>query len=394
LTVSSETRRAAMRFIVAVGVVSLFADMTYEGAHSIMGAFLSDLGADAFQVGLIAGLGEMIAASLRFFSGRFIDRTRAYWPVAILGYALNLLVIPAIAFATTWKAVAILVVIERTGKALRGPARDVLLSQATGEVGHGWGFGIHSAMDQTGAVLGPLMMVLVVARTHQFAPGFLLLGVSAALALGSLLLARAFHPVKGEPPKSKGPQPLPSVFWMYVTAAGFLAFGFVDWPLLAMHLRRTALVGPALIPLLFAGAMGVEGLTALLFGRLYDRFGVIVLVVGTMISMFSLPLGFLGGPLAVAAGVACWATGLGAQDAALRSGIAEVVSMNKRGNAFGSFNGVFGVAWFLGSVTQGLLYDRSLPGLIAVGMAAQLVAAVVFLWLRRPLATAAAAAAA
>ncbi|HTR78645.1 MAG TPA: MFS transporter, partial [Gemmatimonadaceae bacterium] len=229
---SSETRRAAMRFIVAVGVVSLFADMTYEGAHSIMGAFLSDLGADAFQVGLIAGLGEMIAASLRFFSGRFIDRTRAYWPVAILGYALNLLVIPAIAFATTWKAVAILVVIERTGKALRGPARDVLLSQATGEVGHGWGFGIHSAMDQTGAVLGPLMMVLVVARTHQFAPGFLLLGISAALALGSLLLARAFHPVKGEPPKSKGPQPLPSVFWMYVTAAGFLAFGFVDWPLL------------------------------------------------------------------------------------------------------------------------------------------------------------------
>jgi MFS family permease len=392
LTFSPETRRAAMRFIVAVGLVSLFADMTYEGAHSIMGPYLKGLGANMVEVGLIAGLGEMLAASLRFFSGRLVDRTQAYWPVAILGYALNLLVIPALAFVTTWKAVVVLVVIERTGKALRGPARDVLLSQATSEVGHGWGFGIHSAMDQTGAVVGPLLMVVVVARTHQFAPGFLLLGISAALALLSIVYARLVHPVKGHPPATKGPQPLPAVFWMYVIAAGFLAFGFIDWPMLAYHLDGLPGMAPQMIPLLFAGAMGVEGLAALLFGRLYDRYGIVVMVIGTLISMFSLPLGFLGGPMSVALGVACWATGLGAQDASLRSGISQVVSMNKRGNAFGAFNGVFGVTWFLGSIAMGLLYAHSLMALVAVGMGAQLIAAVMFFWLRRPLAAAAAAA--
>src|ERR1017187_7212289 len=168
-----EQRTSAIRFIVCLGVVSLFADMTYEGAYSIIGPFLKDLGASAFAVGLIAGLGEMIAASLRFFSGRLVDRTRAYWAVAICGYVLNLVVVPAMAFAGNWQMAALLVVVERTGKSLRGPARDVLLSEATGKIGHGWGFGVHAAMDQTGAVLGPLLMADAVMRTHHFGPAYL-----------------------------------------------------------------------------------------------------------------------------------------------------------------------------------------------------------------------------
>ena len=169
-----ENQRApAIRFIVCLGVVSLFADMTYEGAHSIIGPFLKDLGASAAQVGLIAGLGEMLAASLRFFSGRFADRTHAYWTITICGYALNLIVVPALAFAGNWQVAALLVVAERTGKALRGPARDVLLSEATNVVGHGWGFGLHAAFDQAGAVLGPLLMAVAVARSNQFGPAFL-----------------------------------------------------------------------------------------------------------------------------------------------------------------------------------------------------------------------------
>ena len=122
----------------------------------------------------------MIAASLRYFSGRLADRTRAYWAITILGYCVNLLVVPAMAFAGNWQMAALLVVAERTGKSLRGPARDVLLSEATGKVGHGWGFGVHAAMDQTGAVLGPLLMVVAVARAHHFAPAFLRLAFPAA----------------------------------------------------------------------------------------------------------------------------------------------------------------------------------------------------------------------
>ncbi len=389
-----ENQRApAIRFIVCLGVVSLFADMTYEGAHSIIGPFLKDLGASAAQVGLIAGLGEMLAASLRFFSGRFADRTHAYWTITICGYALNLIVVPALAFAGNWQVAALLVVAERTGKALRGPARDVLLSEATNVVGHGWGFGLHAAFDQAGAMLGPILMAVAVARSNQFGPAFLRLAIPAVLALTALLTARAAFPARGRAPSpSKGPQALPHVFWIYVAAAGLLACGFVDFPLLGYHFQKTGLAKPAMIPLLYSGAMAVNGITALVFGRLFDRFGISVLACGILISLLALPLGFLGGPAAAIAGVACWAAGLGAQDATLRAGIAQVVSMNKRGSAFGAFNGVYGVAWFLGSVAMGLLYDHSLMALVVFGVVAQLAAAVCFFRLREPLAAAVAAA--
>jgi len=384
-------RKAAIRFIVCLGVVSLFADMTYEGAHSIIGPFLKEKGATATEVGLIAGLGEMLAASLRFFSGRFADRTRAYWTITLIGYGVNLIVVPAMAFAGNWEMAALLVVIERTGKAIRGPARDVLLSDVTAVVGHGWGFGLHAAFDQTGAMVGPLLMAVAVSQTNHFGPAFLRLAIPAVLALGSLLIAKATYPVHGEPPAPKREQALPTVFWWYVAAAGVLACGFVDFPLLSYHWEKNSLVAPATIPLIYSGAMGVNGLTALLFGRLFDRFGVKILAAGIVVSLFALPLGFLGGAAGAVGAAACWATGLGAQDASLRGGIAQVVSMNKRGSAFGAFNGVYGVAWFLGSVVMGALYDFSIVALVAFGMVLQAVSAVAFLALDGSLRRAAAA---
>ncbi len=369
-----------------LGVVSLFADMTYEGAYSIIGPFLKDLGATATQVGIIAGLGEMIAASLRYFSGKLVDRTRAYWAVAIFGYVLNLVVVPAMAFAGNWQMAALLVVIERTGKSLRGPARDVLLSEATSKIGHGWGFGVHSAMDQTGAVLGPLLMVVSVAKSQHFGPAFLRLALPAAGALLALLIARAVYPNAGATtPKAAKNQMLPHVFWMYIAAAGVLACGFVDFPLLAYHFQKMSLAQPAMIPLMYAGAMGVNGLTAMLFGKLFDRYGIQILSFGLLVSLLALPLGFLFGTAGAIASVGCWAVGLGVQDGTLRSGIAQVVSMNKRGSAFGAFNGVYGVAWFLGSVVMGLLYDHSLAALVIFGMVMQAAAAVMFFRLRVPL---------
>ncbi len=379
---NSHKRRAALRFIVCLGIVSLFADMTYEGAHSIIGPYLRDLGATALQVAIIAGVGEMLGASLRFFSGRFADRTRAYWTITFFGYAMNVVAVPALAFAQNWQTAAILIVVERTGKALRGPARDVLLSGATQEVGHGWGFGLHSIMDQTGAVIGPLLMVAAVARSHHFGPAFFWLVFPAVGTLAALLMARVLNPDHVRSAKAQTSQTMPPLFWTYVAAAGLLACGMVDFPLLAYHFQAAKLSTAIEIPLLYAGAMAVNGLTALLFGRLFDRVGLNSLVLGIFISLLTLPLGFLGGTWAAVASVACWATGLGAQDACLRSGIATVVSMNKRGSAFGAFNGVYGVSWFLGSVAIGLLYSRSLLALVVFGIATQFAAAVMFFRLR------------
>jgi MFS family permease len=386
LKVSKQERRNAFRFIVALGFVSLFADMTYEGAHSVIGPLLKDLHATATEVGIIAGLGEMIAASLRYFSGRLADKTRAYWTITTLGYFLNLVVVPGLAFAGNWQVAALLIIAERTGKSLRGPARDVLLSEATEVVGHGKGFGLHAAMDQIGAVAGPLIVATSVAKTHHFGPAFLWLGVPAVGAFIALIFARTARPDKGTPPPPPKQENLPKVFWLYVAAAGLLALGFVDFPLLAYHFQTNSLTRPETIPLLYAGAMGINGLTALVFGRLFDRFGIQIIVLGILVSLLALPFGFLGGPIGVYVSVACWATGLGAQDATLRSGISQAVSMNKRGTAFGAFNGVYGVLWFLGSVTMGVLYDYSLVALVVFGVVVQLAAAVLFVWLRRPLA--------
>jgi MFS family permease len=388
LKATAEEHSAAIKFIICFGFVSLFADMTYEGAHSIIGPYLKDLGATATQVGIVAGLGEMLAASLRLFSGRLADRTRAYWLIATLGYILNLLVVPTLALAGNWQAAALLVVVERTGKSLRGPARDVLLSEATDVVGHGFGFGVHAAFDQAGAMLGPLLVAVSVARSHQFGPAFWWLAPSAVGAFLALVVARAFRPRQAPTPPRRFEQTVPKVFWPYVAAAGLLACGFVDFPLLAYHLQKNALAAPATIPLLYAGAMGVNGIAALIFGRLFDRYGIQVLTFGILVSLMALPLGFLGGTVGVIAGVTCWGMGLGAQDATLRSGIAQVVSMNKRGSAFGSFNAVYGIMWFLGSVAMGLLYDRSVLALVVFGVIAQLAAAALFMYLRRPLAAA------
>src|ERR1043166_9340804 len=214
---SAQDRKSAFRFIVALGFVSLFADMTYEGAHSVIGPLLKDLGATATEVGIIAGLGEMIAASLRYFSGRLADRTQSYCTITTLGYFLNLVVVPGLAFAGSWHAAALLVVAERTGKSLRGPARDILLSEATEVVGHGSGFGIHAAMDQTGAVLGPLLVAGSAARTHHFGPAFLWLALPAVGAFVSLLFARWARSRKGTPPPPAPRHPqLPKLFWLYV----------------------------------------------------------------------------------------------------------------------------------------------------------------------------------
>ena len=382
-------RASAVRFIVCLGLVSLFADMTYEGARSVIGPLLQNLGASAALVGVIAGFGEMLAASLRLFSGRLADRTHAYWTLTVLGYTLTLVAVPLLAFAGNWQLAALLIIAERTGKSLRGPARDVLLSGATDVVGHGWGFGLHTALDQTGAVLGPLFVAAAVARSHGFGPAFLWLAVPGVAALAALGVARALNPGETRTaPRRADRQCLPRVFCSYAAAAGLLACGFVDFPLLAYHFQKTALVRPAVIPVVYDGAMGVNGLAALVFGRLFDRYGIPVLTCGIAVSLLALPLGFLGGSAAAIGGVACWAVGLGAQDGCLRPGIAQVVSMNKRGGAFGAFNAIYGVAWFLGSAAMGLLYDHAVVALVVFGVAAQAAAAAMFFRLRKPLAAA------
>jgi MFS family permease len=372
------SRQSAVRFIVALGVISLFADVTYEGARSINGPFLATLGASAAVVGIVSGAGELAGYLLRLFSGLAVDRTRAYWPLTIAGYIVNLLAVPLMALAGHWGVAAALIIAERAGKAVRTPARDVMLSQASAIIGRGWGFGLHEFMDQLGAFVGPLVMALVLAKSHPYPMAYAVLAIPAGLALASLFTAAKIYPdpSRFEEPKAAGTVAgrLPRAFWIYMTAAGLLAAGFVDFPLIAFHFHQTSLATPAAIPVFYSAAMGVEALTALLFGKLFDRFGTAALIVGVIFSAASSPLVFFGSFWAALAGMGLWGAGMGAQQSLLRAKIADLVPAERRGAAYGIFNTAYGILWFAGSSAIGILYGRSLDSAVAFAMGTQLAA--------------------
>ncbi len=371
------TRGGALRFVVLLGVVSLLADLTYEGARSSTGPYLALLGASATAVGIVAGLGELLGYGLRLASGYLADRTGRYWAATLAGYALNLLAVPALALAGRWELAALLMLLERTGKALRTPARDAMLSRATALTGHGWGFGLHEAMDQSGALLGPLVVAGVVAWQGGYRAGFAVLLAPALLALAVLLLARARypHPQALEPlTPDLHPEGLPRAFWVYLAGAALVAAGFADYPLLAFHFERADVLQPALIPLVYALAMGVDAAAALLLGRAFDRVGLPVLAAVTVLTAAFAPLAFLGRAGLAVLGVVLWGVGLGVHESIMRAAVATMVGAARRGTAYGLFNTGYGVAWFAGSALMGVLYDVSLSWLVAFCLVTQLAA--------------------
>lgn len=380
------SRQRALLFIVLMGVVSLLSDITYEGARSVTGPFLASLSAPAATVGFVAGFGELVGYGFRLFSGLIADRTGWYWGITFVGYAVNLLAVPALALAGHWPAAAGLMIAERFGKSLRAPARDALLARATSHVGHGWGFGLHEAMDQIGAVTGPLIVAFILHARGGYRTSFAWLLVPALLAITTLSVARVLDARGGSLAAAK---PLPAAkgqarsMWIYLTGVALVAAATADFPLIAFHFQMTSLVAPPTIPLLYATAMGVDALSAMIFGRMFDRRGLGVLVLPTALAAFFAPLVFSGTVAGAIAGVALWGVGMGAQESILKAAVATLAPGEKRGAAYGLFSTVYGLAWFAGSAAMGLMYDWSLPALIAFCVIGQLAALPLFYALRR-----------
>src|ERR1041384_6178193 len=194
MIMSNTALRHATRFVVLIGFVSLFADMTYEAARSINGQYLALLGVNGATVGMVAGLGELLGYGLRIISGYIADRTKKYWLVVIIGYTLNLISVPLLALAGYWQLAIILMMGERIGKAIRNPARDAMLSYAGKQMGRGWAFGLHEALDSTGATLGPLLVAATLFyRNHSYHFSYAILAFPAAIAIGILLFAKSLY---------------------------------------------------------------------------------------------------------------------------------------------------------------------------------------------------------
>lgn len=379
MSASAFDKRSALAFIIAFGVVSLFADMAYEGMRGISGPFLGTLGASATIVGIVAGTGELAGYLLRLGSGSLVARSGAYWAIAIAGYAIQMAAVPALAFAGNWQIAALLIIVERAGRAVRSPAGNTMMSHAGEEVGQGWAFGLHEALDQTGALAGPLIAALVLARHGAYRDAFLWLGVPALLTIATLFFVAFRFPVAAQipaPPPSSERDAFSRAFWLYTFAAALVAFGFVDYPLIAFHFGKAHTVSPALIPVFYAGAMAASGAASLVFGRWFDARGIAVMFPGILIGIFVAPLVFLGGFLPALIGTLLWGAALGVQASVMSASVARMVPVHARARAFGFFTAAFGIAWFLGSATLGILYEVSRLWVAVASVLPQLLALV------------------
>lgn len=385
-SISPTMAKQAMRFVLLIGVLSLFSDFAHEGARSILGPYLAVFGASAFIVGVVTGFGEFMGYALRLASGRMADATGRFWPITIAGYVVQMAAVPALALTHSWPTAAVLIILERVGRAIRIPPRDVMLSHAAGHIGgYGWTFGIHQACDQTGAMLGPLAVALIMAWHRSYHLAFACLLIPAVINLVLVGLARLLYPNPESMEKpvtdAQKTDRFAPAFWIYMAAGALVAIGFADYPLIAFHFVKARTVPADWIAGFYAIAMAVSGGGSMVFGRLYDRFGFRMLVVLTIVAAAFAPLVFLGSFWPALLGAAVWGLGMGVHESIIPAAVTPLVPPSKRASAFGLFTSVYGVFWFLGSAAIGYLYDRSITATIIFCVATQLLAVPIFVWL-------------
>jgi len=374
--------RSALQFVVIIGIANFFADFTYEGARAIVGPFLGSLGTSAAMIGFVAGLGELMGYGLRSVSGYFADKSHRHWAFAFLGYAVNMLAVPALGLATRWPLAATLVVSERVGRGIRKPTVEAMLSYAGRSIGAGWVFGLNEALDQAGATLGPLLMALILYLNCGFRTGFVVLLIPALLCLAILVAARLLHPrpheLEHDARHTFATSKLTRAYWIYLAAGSLIAAGFADFALIGFHFHKTSTVSANLIPVFYAVAMASSAVASIPLGRLFDTFGPNISLFAFLISAAAAPFIFLGSFALALFGMVFWGIGMSAQGSLFQAMLTGVIPPQKRSTAFGLFDTGYGIAWFVGSAVMGLLYDRSILAVALFSVCLQLAALPLF----------------
>lgn len=390
--------------IMIFGMISLLGDLVYEGARSANSQYFTTLGITAAQIGLVFGIGEFFGYALRLLAGVASDRTGQHWRFMFLGYGL-LIAVPLMGWAQNWNLLVILVLMERLGKALRSPAKDTVLSGvAAGEkdrIGVGMAFGIQEAMDQLGAFGGPLIFTLVFFFSGSdsnlaYALGYRLLLIPFLALLAFLIFAyRKVSSANLLPePSSVGyhSQKLPQIFWLYTAFTFFAALGFVNFSLIGYHLKASGLLEDGQITLLYASAMAVDALAALLAGHCYDHLkrrraakhaGLLLLALIPLLSVI-LPLMTLRqSPRLMVVGMLFFGMILGLHETIMRSAISDLTPFHKRGTSYGLFNAGYGLALLAGAALMGWFYDLGrLDWILGFVLASEVVALAFFMKLR------------
>jgi predicted MFS family arabinose efflux permease len=291
--------------------------------------------------------------------------------------------------------VAVLVGLERLGKAVRSPAKSTLTSFAAADLGAGKAFAINEAMDQIGGLAGPLVVAGILAWRGETLAGygwaFGMLAIPAVITLVVLMRARRLYPdprvlESAEPADPGAPAPLGPRYWLYLVGVALVAIGLADWPLLAYHLGTAHVLAGRWLPIAYSAAMAVDGLAALAVGQLFDRdrargrtgAGVVALFVLGGAAYAPLVLASSGdAPYLAIGGIALWAITRSATESIGKALIAAIVPRGQRGRAYGLYYLVWGIAWWAGSLALGALYDRGRMAAAALASAALVAGAAV-----------------
>ena len=355
-------KKLAILGIVIFGLVSLFGDIIYEGSRGVISPFLRNLGASAFVVGLVLGLGEFAGYALRIVFGVLSDRTRAYWGLTIGGYSL-LIVVPLLAFAGGWQLAIILVIFERISKAIRTPARDTLFSHVTKGMGTGKAFGLHELLDQVGAIAGPAIVAAVLLTTGErfeaafsilFIPYFIMMFVLAAAY--AKLKAHTSLPTGSE--RKIGFKKLSRGFMTYSTAVAFNSMGLVSIALILYRASPAAL--PWVVSLLYLTTQAVDAISAPIAGYLYDSVGRKLLYLPFALSILPSILIFFGGLEYVVASALLFGVIYGMHESIYRAAVADMTPTGVRGSAYGVFHTLYGFGFLVGGAVFGFFLDNNL----------------------------------
>ncbi len=377
-----------MNLIILLGIISLFADITYEGARSIIGPYLFILGSSAVFVGFIGGFGEFVGYFLRILFGYLADKTRNYWLFMIIGYSINVLSVPLLSFANNYTIAGILVILERLGKAIRTPSRDTIISFIGSKYGQGIAFGIHEALDQIGAISGPLLVSLILLLSNNnYKVSFSFLFLPAIICVAILIFTAIKYPNPHffEKEIEKGNKEYKDIrgekkFWIYTTAISFVSFGFVHFTLISYHYKNFNLFSPSNIPILYTIAMFVDAISAIILGKLFGKFGIKVLLFSILLSSFSSPLLFLSSnKFLILTSIILWGIGIGSQESIMKAYISNIIKKEKRATAFGIFNSIYGLFLFIGSFILGYLYNISILLMVFVSLLSQIIGFIILL---------------
>ena len=369
------SKRNAYVAILAMGIVSMFGDIVYESGRGIAPDYLKFLGASALLVGLVTGAGEFIGYAARLVSGSLADKSRAYWLFIFLGYGL-ILTIPLIGFTLSIELVMALLLLERLGKALRSPSRDTVVSIVSNGVGSGKAFGIHEAIDQIGAIIGPLILGGVMFYTaNNYSIAFKILLIPFALML--VAIAYTYRKIgKSVEVEARNIRddgtPLTRGFWFYCFAIFLNTIGLI--PVALILYSGSSILQPLgeqwIVPLLYVIVQAVDAPMALASGYFFDKFGVKLLVLPFILAMFPAFLVSYGGLVGVIAACIAFGFVLGMQESIYRAAICDLVPLCRRGTAYGIFNTILGVGTLAGGAIFGFLLDRSYSATVLVGIAA------------------------